>query len=95
MYLCGSMSITSYQHSCGIKGISAADSQAVIEERLKHMKLWNVRDQRSTTYSGGMKRRLSVILSTLGDPQCVFLGMLRCGFLRAQLLMRQFSSLLR
>ena len=60
---------------CGIKGIPNTEAAKVMEERLKHMKLWTVRDQRAGTYSGGMKRRLSVVLSTLGDPQCVFLGM--------------------
>jgi ABC-type multidrug transport system ATPase subunit len=59
---------------CGIKGIARTEMLQVMEERLKHMKLWNVRDQRAGQYSGGMKRRLSVILSTLGDPECVFLG---------------------
>ena len=58
---------------CGIKGIPHAAMVKVSEQRLNHMKLWNVRHQRSSEYSGGMKRRLSVILATLGDPKCVFL----------------------
>eukprot|EP00158_Paraphelidium_tribonemae_P005301 Partr_v1_DN27270_c0_g1_i1_m39054 putative (ABC) transporter len=58
---------------CGIKGLGVQEISGVIEDRLKQMKLWDVRDQRSSQFSGGMKRRLSVILSTLGDPQCVFL----------------------
>lgn len=58
---------------CGIKGIPNAEAQAVMEKRLKHMQLWNVRFQRAGSYSGGMKRRLSVVLATLGDPQTVFL----------------------
>jgi ABC-type multidrug transport system ATPase subunit len=58
----------------GIKGIPDDEMVKVMEERLKQMKLWKVRDQAAGQYSGGMKRRLSVILSTLGDPECVFLG---------------------
>ena len=57
----------------GIKGIQRDEMLKVSEQRLKHMKLWNVRHQRSGQYSGGMKRRLSVILSTLGDPMmCLY-----------------------
>lgn len=58
---------------CGIKGIPHNEILEITEQRLKHMKLYNVRDQRAGQYSGGMKRRLSVILSTLGDPKCVFM----------------------
>ena len=36
--------------------------------------LLQVADRRVRTYSGGMKRRLSVALAFLGDPQIVFLG---------------------
>lgn len=58
---------------CGIKNIPRKDVDQVMEERLHHMKLWNVRYRPTRQYSGGMKRRLSVILSTIGDPECVFL----------------------
>jgi len=34
-----------------------------------------VADNRVGTFSGGMKRRLSVALSFIGDPKIVFLGM--------------------
>ena len=58
---------------CGIKGIPRDEMIRVREQRLKHMRLWNVRHQRASQYSGGMKRRLSVILSTLGDPKlCLY-----------------------
>ena len=33
-----------------------------------------VANNRVSTYSGGMKRRLSVALAFLGDPKVVFLG---------------------
>lgn len=58
---------------CGIKGLPVTEMAIVSEQRMKQMKLWNVRHQRSSEYSGGMKRRLSLILSTIGDPDCVFL----------------------
>lgn len=58
---------------CSLKGIPSAESTGAMEGRLKQVKLWNVRNALISTYSGGMKRRLSVILSTLGDPKCVFL----------------------
>ena len=68
--------LTSAEHIelfSGIKGIPKAEMEKIKESRLKQMKLWNVRNQRTSQYSGGMKRRLSVVLSTLGDPKCVFL----------------------
>lgn len=36
--------------------------------------LSQVADYRVSTFSGGMKRRLSVALSFLGDPKIMFLG---------------------
>jgi ABC-type lipoprotein export system ATPase subunit len=57
----------------GIKGLSKETLQLVSEERLKHMRLWKVRNQRAGQFSGGMRRRLSVIISTMGDPKCLFL----------------------
>ena len=35
---------------------------------------FQVADYRVNTFSGGMKRRLSVALSFLGDPKIMFLG---------------------
>jgi ABC-type multidrug transport system ATPase subunit len=58
---------------CGIRGISDDKMKEIAKTRLEHMRLWKVKDQNAGQYSGGMKRRLSVILSTLGDPMCVFL----------------------
>ena len=34
---------------------------------------WQVKDQRAVSYSGGMRRRLSVAISTIGDPDVVFM----------------------
>lgn len=56
----------------GVKGIAKKDLSKLIESRLKAVKLWKVADQRAGTYSGGMKRRLSVAITTIGDPKVVF-----------------------
>ena len=40
---------------------------------LKRVKLTESAHVRSAAYSGGMKRRLSVAIALLGDPQIVFL----------------------
>jgi ABC-type multidrug transport system ATPase subunit len=57
----------------GLKGVPEADIPKLAEERLKAVRLWNVRHRPARTYSGGMKRRLSVIISTLGNPKVLFL----------------------
>jgi ABC-type multidrug transport system ATPase subunit len=56
-----------------IKGLRGQALQAEIEERLKDVGLWSVRDKASSTFSGGMKRRLSVAISFIGNPQIVLL----------------------
>jgi ABC-type multidrug transport system ATPase subunit len=43
------------------------------EERLYAVRLLAVADQKVSTFSGGMKRRLSVMLATIGDPKVVYL----------------------
>ncbi|KAI8053322.1 hypothetical protein BDF22DRAFT_683893 [Syncephalis plumigaleata] len=57
----------------GLKGVPNADIHALTEERLQAVRLWEVRHKPARTYSGGMKRRLSVIIATLGDPKVIFL----------------------
>jgi ABC-type multidrug transport system ATPase subunit len=44
-----------------------------IEQRLEDVRLLKVADNRSTTFSGGMKRRLSVAISTIGNPKIIFM----------------------
>jgi ABC-type multidrug transport system ATPase subunit len=51
------------------KDISNSD----IAERLADVKLTKVADNRSSTFSGGMKRRLSVAISTIGNPKIIFM----------------------
>ncbi|KAI8611892.1 hypothetical protein BC830DRAFT_1068307 [Chytriomyces sp. MP71] len=57
----------------GIKGLTKNELGNVFEERLQAVKLWTVKDVRAGTYSGGMKRRLSLIICTIGDPQLLLM----------------------
>lgn len=59
---------------CAFKGmfdpIAIADE---VRERLDDVELSHVKDVPAGTFSGGMKRRLSVAMSAVGDPRIVFL----------------------
>ena len=57
----------------GLKGVPSSEWTAIVEERLGAVKLLNVVDNPVASYSGGMKRRLSVVIATIGDPKVVFL----------------------
>jgi ABC-type multidrug transport system ATPase subunit len=56
-----------------IKGLRGQKLQEEIEKRLKEVGLWSVRDKAANTFSGGMKRRLSVAIAFIGDPKVVLL----------------------
>jgi len=58
----------------GIKGaINCLALDDILISRLKAVQLYTVKDALSKTYSGGMKRRLSMIISTIGDPNVILL----------------------
>ncbi|KAI9026752.1 hypothetical protein DFJ74DRAFT_604379 [Hyaloraphidium curvatum] len=57
----------------GLKGVPKEEMKKLAEERLEAVRLWNVKAQRAGTYSGGMKRRLSMMISTIGDPRIIFM----------------------
>ncbi|KAG0076214.1 ATP-binding cassette sub- A member 1 [Podila epicladia] len=57
----------------GLKNVPKEEIPMLTEDRLKAVRLWKVKDRLSHTYSGGMKRRLSMVISTLGDPKIIFL----------------------
>ncbi|KAJ3299116.1 ATP-binding cassette sub- A member 1 [Borealophlyctis nickersoniae] len=57
----------------GLKGVPKSQWETLTEDRLKQVRLWKVADQRAGTYSGGMKRRLSMVISTIGDPKIIFM----------------------
>ncbi|ONM04752.1 ABC2 homolog 15 [Zea mays] len=56
-----------------IKGLHPAAITSVAEESLAKVKLSQVTNARAGSYSGGMKRRLSVAIALIGDPKLVFL----------------------
>src|SRR6185312_11461694 len=57
----------------GIKNVPADEGRKLTEERLAAVRLTKVADRPAGTYSGGMKRRLSLLISTIGDPRIIFL----------------------
>jgi ABC-type Na+ transport system ATPase subunit NatA len=57
----------------GIKNIPVEEIQKLVNERLASVRLNKVADKIAGDYSGGMKRRLSMIIATIGDPKILFL----------------------
>ncbi|EOA23155.1 hypothetical protein CARUB_v10016638mg [Capsella rubella] len=56
-----------------IKGLPPASINPMVEKSLAEVKLTEAGKIRAGSYSGGMKRRLSVAVSLIGDPKLVFL----------------------
>ncbi|KAJ6374148.1 hypothetical protein OIU78_029785 [Salix suchowensis] len=56
-----------------IKGLPPASIKSVAQESLAQVKLTESAKVRARSYSGGMRRRLSVAISLLGDPKLVIL----------------------
>merc|ERR1711934_475701 len=56
-----------------LKNIPAADRERVKLEKLESGTLTSVARNQVGTYSGGMKRRLSVAISSIGDPRIIFM----------------------
>uniref|UniRef100_A0A1J3GNC3 ABC transporter A family member 2 n=1 Tax=Noccaea caerulescens TaxID=107243 RepID=A0A1J3GNC3_NOCCA len=56
-----------------IKGLPPASINSMVEKSLAEVKLTEAGKIRAGSYSGGMKRRLSVAVSLIGDPKLVFL----------------------
>jgi len=56
-----------------MKGIPNQDIKNMIDEKLKEVFLTDVGNQQAGTFSGGMKRRLSVAMSTIGNPKIIFM----------------------
>ncbi|XP_074567442.1 ABC transporter A family member 2-like [Curcuma longa] len=56
-----------------IKGLPPSTIKSVAEKSLAEVKLTAAASVRSGSYSGGMKRRLSVAIALIGDPKMVFL----------------------
>jgi len=56
-----------------IKGVPDQAIQKVAEELLTQVGLQDVMNSRAQTFSGGMKRRLSVAISGIGNPKIIFM----------------------
>ncbi|XP_031488370.1 ABC transporter A family member 7-like [Nymphaea colorata] len=58
-----------------LKNLKGSALSQAVEESLKSVNLFNggVGDKLSRKYSGGMKRRLSVAISLIGDPEVVYM----------------------
>ncbi|KAL3640607.1 Phospholipid-transporting ATPase abca7 [Castilleja foliolosa] len=58
-----------------LKNLKGASLTQAVEESLKSVNLYHggVADKRAGKYSGGMKRRLSVAISLIGDPKVVYM----------------------
>ena len=68
--------LTAYEHMymfAEIKRVPKSDIEPMINKKLKEVNLLNVKDAQVSTFSGGMKRRLSVAISGVGDPKVLFL----------------------
>ncbi|KAK7411462.1 hypothetical protein VNO78_02895 [Psophocarpus tetragonolobus] len=56
-----------------IKGLSPASIKSITQTSLAEVKLTDSAKVRAGSYSGGMKRRLSVAIALIGDPKLVIL----------------------
>ncbi|UPR04645.1 ABC transporter A [Chloropicon primus] len=56
-----------------IKGLQGQELERAVDEALKSVNLLDVKHKNAGSYSGGMKRRLSVAISLIGKPKVVFL----------------------
>ena len=56
-----------------LRGIEDSKIPQLVEEKLKEVNLLSQKNHQVKTYSGGMKRRLSILLSTIGNPKVIFL----------------------
>eukprot|EP01088_Endostelium_zonatum_P017813 TRINITY_DN544_c0_g1_i1.p1 TRINITY_DN544_c0_g1~~TRINITY_DN544_c0_g1_i1.p1 ORF type:complete len:868 (-),score=207.39 TRINITY_DN544_c0_g1_i1:77-2680(-) len=68
--------LTAYEHLsifADLKGIPSHLKASVIQNKLSSVALLDVQHNRVGSYSGGMKRRLSVAISFIGEPTIVFL----------------------
>lgn len=56
-----------------LKGVPRQLRTAVIKDKLESVGLYGVRDKKAGSFSGGMKRRLSVAISCIGEPKIIFM----------------------
>jgi len=68
--------LTAYEHLAlysGIKGVPKSELDAEIKTKLKEVGLENSAHDIADTFSGGMKRKLSVAIAFIGSSQVIFL----------------------
>ena len=56
-----------------IKGLHPSKIDKTIDKLLSDVNLLHVGNHQAKTFSGGMKRRLSLAISTIGNPKIIFL----------------------
>jgi ATP-binding cassette subfamily A (ABC1) protein 3 len=62
-----------------IRGYRGKDLETVVESKLKELDLVQYAPARAGTLSGGNKRKLSVAMALVGEPELVFLDEPSCG----------------
>ena len=68
--------LTPYEHIelyASIRNYNKKDIEQIVKIKMKEVNLEHVTNDRVSTFSGGMKRRISILLSTVGNPNVVFL----------------------
>src|SRR5216683_6681114 len=67
--------VTAWQlldHFANLKGIvNARERRALVQARLRQTNLWDARNQRLGTFSGGMKQRFGIAQALIGDPKLI------------------------
>ena len=56
-----------------LRGVNSKDEKQKVNETLDEVNLQPQRNSKVTELSGGMKRRLSIGISLVGDPRIVFM----------------------
>lgn len=57
----------------GLRGVNSEKHDKIVQRWLQSVDLHDVQLQKSSQYSGGMKRRLSLALSTIGERPLIVL----------------------
>jgi ABC-type Na+ transport system ATPase subunit NatA len=57
----------------GLRGVPLDEHEAIVQKWLESVDLDTAQHQRSSQYSGGMKRRLSLAMSTIGSQSLIVL----------------------
>lgn len=56
-----------------LRGTEGTEEEETVEKTLEEVRLTRFRNFKSTQLSGGMKRRLSIGISMVGNPRIIFL----------------------